>query len=284
MIPKLLFGRTGYLSTRTIFGAVALANVNRKTADETLDLLLRYGVNHIDTAMDYGEAELMIGPWMRNHRNDFFLATKTSKRTYSEALADLNSSLKRLQVDQIDLWQMHALFEPREWEIAMGPGGALEAFIEARDKGLVKFLGVTGHGYNVPSMHVKSLLKFDFDSVLLPYNYFMLMNPKYAADFNKLNAVCVERKIAVQTIKTITKGPWNNEPKTGPTWYMPLTDPADIEAAVFYSLNEPNIFINTVGDVKLLPFVLEAANNYEKKKNTYVPEEILMQIDFSSLF
>ncbi|MBU1098074.1 MAG: aldo/keto reductase [Bacteroidetes bacterium] len=284
MISKKIFGRTGHYSSRTIFGAVALANLNQNAADKTLDLLLKYGVNHIDTAMDYGDAELRVGPWMRQHKADFFLATKTSKRTYRDALADLYKSLKRLRVEQIDLWQMHALIDPAEWEVAMGEGGALEAFIEAKEKGLVKYLGVTGHGYTIPKMHLKSLEKYDFDSVLLPYNYFMINNTQYASDFNKLNGFCISKKVAVQTIKTITKGSWKSDNKKYSTWYEPLTDPTEIEAAMFYSMNNPDIFINTVGDIELLPFVLEAADNYENKKEKYLPENILKKIKFNSLF
>lgn len=284
MIPKLQFGRTGHLSTRTIFGAVALADVDRRTADKTLELLFDYGINHIDVAMDYGDAEIRVGEWMNQHRSKFFLATKTIKRTYTEAMKDLEDSLKRLQTDQIDLWQMHALFDLEEWETAMGPGGALEAFIEAREKGLVKFIGVTGHGYEVPSMHIKSLERYDFDSVLLPYNYFMMRNKQYAEDFNSLVKMCKSENVAVQTIKSILKGPWGEEEHTHATWYKPLTDPSEIKAAVFYALSRPDIFINTIGDVKLLPFVLDAADKYQNEKSSINTDDILENINFSSLF
>ncbi len=284
MIPKLQFGRTGHDSTRTIFGAVALADVNRKTADRTLDLLLQYDVNHIDVAMDYGDAELRVGEWMPQHRSKFFLATKTGKRTYKEAKEELYSSLERLQTDQIDLWQLHALFEPDEWEVAFGSGGALEALVEAKEKGLVRFLGVTGHGYNVSSMHIKSLERYNFDSVLLPYNYYMMSNESYAEDFEKLSGICNTRNVAIQTIKSILKGPWRNDKKTHSTWYKPLTDLNEIKAAVFYSMSRPDIFINTIGDADLLPYVLEAASNYPDECNSYNALEVLRNINFSSLF
>ena len=173
MIEKRRFGRTGHMSTATIFGAAALKNVSQGEADRALDLLLEYGVNHIDTAPRYGDAELRIGPWMRAHRGDFFLATKTGQRTYTAARDEIRRSLDRLRVDSVDLLQLHSLAHPGEWEIAMGTGGALEAAVEARAEGLTRFIGVTGHGWTIASMHLKSLERFDFDSVLMPWNFVM---------------------------------------------------------------------------------------------------------------
>ncbi|MCA9933737.1 MAG: aldo/keto reductase [Ardenticatenaceae bacterium] len=265
MIPKAEFGRTGHISTRTLFGAAALSRVSQADADRTLDVLLKYGVNHIDVAASYGDAELRIGPWMQQYRDQFFLATKTEKRTYAGAWEELQRSLERLQTDSVDLWQMHILVDPEEWETAMGPGGALEAFVEARDQGLVRYLGVTGHGVTIPHMHQRSLARFDFDSVLLPYNYAMMQNAQYAADFAALLAMCQERNVAVQTIKSLTRGPWGDKPHTRATWYEPLEDPAEIETAVHWVLNRPGVFLNTVGDIDLLPLVLEAASRFDER-------------------
>lgn len=283
MIEKLEFGRTGHLSTRTLFGAAALARVTQAEADKTLEVLLAYGVNHIDTAASYGDAELRIGPWMKAHRQNFFLATKTEKRTYQEAKEELHRSLERLQVDSVDLWQMHILVDPMEWETAMGPGGALEAFIEAREQGLTRFLGVTGHETIVAAMHLRSLERFDFDSVLLPYNYAMMQNPQYAADFAALLAVCQERKVAVQTIKAITRGPWGDKQPSRATWYEPLEKQEEIDTAVHYVLNNPGFFLNTVGDIHLLPKVLDAASRFRPQKQAAVEEE-LARLDTEPLF
>ena len=151
MIEKQPFGRTGHSSTRTIFGAAALSQVTQAEADRTLELLLRYGINHIDTAASYRDSELRVGPWMRRHRQDFFLATKTEKRTYQEAWDEFRLSLERLQVDHVDMLQLHFLVDPAQWEVAMGPGGALEAVIEAREQGLTRFIGVTGHEVVAPA-------------------------------------------------------------------------------------------------------------------------------------
>jgi len=260
MIDKIPFGRTGHLSTRTLFGAAALSQVTQDQADRALEVLLRYGVNHIDTAASYGDAELRIGPWMDEHRSRFFLATKTGERTYEKARDEIQRSLERLQVDHVDLLQLHNLVEPAEWETAMGPGGALEAAVEARRQGWVRFIGVTGHGTTVAAMHKRALEQFDFDSVLLPYSYPMMQNPQYAADFESLLALCRERNVAVQTIKSITRGPWDDKPQNRATWYEPLEEQVEIDRAVHWVLSRSGLFLNTVGDIHLLPKVLDAAD------------------------
>jgi len=265
VIDKLPFGKTGHESTRTLFGAAALSRVDQRTADGVLPLLLEHGVNHIDVAASYGDAELRIGPWMERHRDRFFLATKTGERTYRAALDQVQRSLERLRVDQVDLVQLHNLTDPEQWEIAMGPGGALEAVIEARARGLVRFIGVTGHGVVAPAMHRRSLERFPFDSVLLPYNFTMMQNPDYARDFEDLMALCEERRVAVQTIKGITLGPWGEKERTNSTWYEPLREQADIDLAVHWVLGRPGVFLNTAGDVTLLPKVLDAAERFRSR-------------------
>ena len=259
------FGRTGHMSTVTLFGAAALGSVSQADADRTLDLLLEYGVNHIDTAASYGEAEDRIGPWMAKHRKDFFLATKTGDRTYKEARTSIHRSLERMRIDSFDLIQLHNLVHPDEWDTAMGPGGALEACIEAREQGLLKYIGVTGHGLTVASMHYRSLQRFDFDSVLLPYNFSHARNSQYSADFERLAALCQERNVALQTIKSITRGPWATTQRWASTWYQPLEKQEDIDHAVSWIIGRPGIFLNTVGDIHVLPKVLDAATRYERR-------------------
>ncbi len=259
MIPTQPFGSTGHDSTRALFGAAALARVTQAEADATLEVLFEHGVNHIDTAASYGESELRIGPWMGRHRDRFFLATKTGERTFAAARDQIRRSLERLRVDHVDLLQLHNLVEEDQWETALGPGGAIEAAVEARDQGLTRFIGVTGHGVTVARMHRRSLERFPFDSVLLPYNYVMMQNPEYARDFEALVAVCRERNVAMQTIKGITLGPWEDKPHSTSTWYEPLQDQADIDLAVGYVFARPGVFLNTAGDIRLLPKVLDAA-------------------------
>lgn len=283
MIPKLSFGRTGHLSTRTLFGAFAVGFIPQVEADRVLDLLLSYGINHIDTAHSYGDAELRLGPWMKDHRQDFFLATKTEQRTYRGAWDELRQSLERMQTDHIDLWQMHLLVDPDEWDVAMGPGGALQAFVEAREQGLVGYLGVTGHGVTVAQMHLRSLARFDFDSVLLPYNYSLMQNPQYAADFAALTAVCAERRVAIQTIKSLARGSWGAKPQTRNTWYEPFEKEAEIETAVHWVLNRPDIFLNTAGDPDLLPLVLAAASRFTPA-NQAVLDTKMAQLQAAPLF
>jgi len=283
MIPKTPFGRTGHMSTRTLFGAAALGGVTQDVANRTLDSLLEYGVNHIDTAHSYGHAEERLGPWLKHHRDEFFLATKTEKRTYQGAWDELCTSLDLMNTDHIDLWQMHILVNPDEWETAMGPGGALEAFIEAREKGLVSYLGVTGHGVTIPHMHMRSLERFDFDAVLLPYNYTMMQNPQYATDFETLAQLCQEREVALQTIKAMCRGPWGDKPKIRSCWYEPFEDDAEIETAVSYILNRPNVFLNTIGDVNLLPKVLDAAVRFQPTDQAELDAK-MSQIEMEPLF
>lgn len=284
MIEKRPFGRTGHMSTVTLFGSAALGRVSQAEVDRTLDVLLEYGVNHIDTAPRYGDSELRIGSWMDRHRQDFFLATKTGQRTYKEAREEIHRSLERLRVDQIDLIQMHALGHPDEWEVAMSAGGVLEAFIEAREEGFVRFLGVTGHGWTIPAMHKRSLESFNFDAVLLPYNYVMSQNERYVRDFEEVVQICQARQTAVQTIKSIARGPWATTEKNRNTWYQPLENQAEIDQAVHWVLGYPGIFLNTVGDIDLLPKVLAAASRYEKRPSDTDMTKVMETEKMTSLF
>ena len=254
------FGRTGHQSSAVLFGGAALRDADQATADRTLDLLLEFGVNHIDTAARYGDSELLIGPWMDRHRDRFFLASKTPDRDYAGARDCIHRSLDRLRTDRLDLIQLHALFHPDEWEQALSPGGAIDAAVEAREAGLVRFIGVTGHGWTVAAMHRRSLERFDFDSVLMPWNWVAARHPTYAGDFETTAALCAERGVAVQTIKGVARGPWAaSVDHNRTTWYQPLENPDDIRMAVHWLLARPGIFFNSVGDLGLLPVVLKAA-------------------------
>ena len=263
-IPTLDFGRTGHQSTRVVFGAAALGSVSQDTADRTLEVLLRYGVNHIDVAAGYGEAEVRIRPWLREHPGRFFLATKTDGRTTEVAREQLHRSLDRMGVDHVDLWQLHSLADPIEWDTALSPGGALEAAVEAREQGLLRWIGVTGHGVQIAAGHRRSLERFDFDSVLLPYNYPTMQLPYYAENFNALAETCGERGVAVQTIKSMALRPWLGRPHTRSTWYEPLDAQEDIDTAVWWALGRPGIFVNSLGDVDVLPKMLDAASRFER--------------------
>lgn len=283
-IPVLPFGRSGHTSTRLLFGAAALASVTQQEADQTLETLLQAGINHIDVAAGYGEAELRIAPWLSKYREHFYLATKTGIRTAREAKEELHRSLERMQVDYIDLWQLHNLADPIEWDIALSPGGVVDAAIEAKQQGLIRSIGVTGHGLQIAAAHRRSLERFDFDSVLLPYNYITMRNSYYAEQFNALLETCRERNIAVQTIKSIAYRPWMGRPHTHSVWYEPLTEQKDIDLAVHWVLSQPDIFLNTVGDIHLLPKVLDAASRFEHGPSDQEMADLVSRSGMQPLF
>ncbi len=262
-IPQAPFGRTGHLSGRALLGAAAFWDRDAQTVEQTLDMAVARGVNHIDTAASYGKAEERLGPWLERNRKSVFLATKTEERTYDGARKELRRSLELMRVESVDLWQMHFLSTEEEWQTAMGPGGALEAFIEARKEGLVKWLGVTSHGLIAPRMHLKSLERFDFDSVLLPWNWALSRNTAYAEEFRKLHKICRERNTAFQLIKTACHRPWREgEEKTRTTWYKPLENQEDLDASIRWAMGVEGSFINTSGDAELLPKVLSAVAGF----------------------
>jgi aryl-alcohol dehydrogenase-like predicted oxidoreductase len=259
MLPVAPFGRTGHESTRVIFGAASLGGMSQGRADATLALVRERGVNHIDTAASYGASEDLLRPWLAVHRDEVFLATKTGERRGTAARAELERSLERMDVDHVDLIQLHNLVEDDEWEVAFSPGGAVEALRAARDEGLVRFIGVTGHGVRIAGVHRRSLERFDLDSVLLPYNFTMMQRPDYRPDVEALLATCAERNVAVQTIKSIARRRWDDASTPHRSWYEPLTDRDAIGRAVRFVLGDAQLFLNTTSDATLLPDVLDAA-------------------------
>ena len=261
MIQTAPFGNTGHMSSRVIFGGAALGAMSEERAAETLDLAVAAGVNHLDTAHSYGHAEVVMNPWLAEHRHEVFLATKTRERSGVAARAGLEDSLDRLGVDQVDLIQLHNLVEEDEWSEAFSSGGAVEALAAARDEGLVRFIGVTGHGLRIPAMHLRSLDEFEFDSVLFPLNYSLMKSAAFAADVDALVSRCIEDGIAIQTIKSVAKSRW--EPGyEGPrfSWYEPLRDADAIERAVRFVLGREHVFLNSTSDAGVLPMVLDAAS------------------------
>ena len=264
MIEKIPFGSTGHISSRILFGAAALGSMSQEKANTILPLLLEGGINHIDTAAGYGDSELRIAPWMATHRNDFFLATKMSDRTYDGAKASIERSLARLQVEQLDLIQMHNLTDDEHWKTAMGSHGALKATVEAKEQGLVRFIGVTGHGTRVAEMHLRSLNYFEFDSVLLPYNHMMMQDPIYAEEFESLYQRCQKSNIAMQTIKSVARRRWREEDDSPRfSWYEPIRLEDKLARAVHWALSRPGIFLNSSSDTTLLPVILEAARTFD---------------------
>ncbi|MCL5047397.1 MAG: aldo/keto reductase [Firmicutes bacterium] len=266
MIKTLSFGRTGHESTRVIFGAAGLSNATGDIADSVYSLIESYGINHIDTARSYGDAELLIAPWLKNQRSKFFLASKTLARDSYGARRDLEQSLTRLGTDHLDLLQLHDLVEDGDWQTAHGKGGAVEALLKAREEGLISYIGVTGHGLRIPKMHLKSLERFDFDTVLFPYNPVLLTIDTYRRDAEALIEKCLEKNVAIQTIKSIAWRRYENqdydqadENQKRVSWYEPLSDESAIKHAVDFILNQPGLFLVAPSDWRQLPKVLAAA-------------------------
>ena len=284
MIERAPFGATGHESSRAIFGAAALGSVTKREADRTLELLLSHGVNHIDVAASYGDAELRIATWLRRHEGEFFVATKTDQRTYRGAREGIRRSLDRLGVDHVDSIQFHNLVDLIEWETVLAADGALEAAIEAREEGLVRFIGVTGHGLSVPEVHRRSLERFPFDSVLCPYNYVQMQDERYAETFERLAAVCKERNVALQTIKSLASRRWDGRAATAATWYEPLREQADIDLAAHWVLGRPEAFLLTTGDIEILPRLLDAVERFQRRPSDEEMAELVARRDLEPLF
>jgi aryl-alcohol dehydrogenase-like predicted oxidoreductase len=283
-LPLLPFGRTGHHSTRVIFGGAALARVSQDDADRALEVLLEHGVNHLDVAAAYGDAEVRIAPWLKRYPGKFFVGTKTGRRTASEAREELHRSLERMGVDAIDLWQLHNLSDPIEWDRALSPGGAIDAAVEAREHGLVKAIGVTGHGAQIAATHRRSLQRFDFDSVLLPYNFPTVQSEYYRANFDALQATCTERNTAVQTIKSLAYRPWSGRTQSTTTWYEPLSEQRDIDQAIAWALGRPGIFVISAGDLGLLPKVLDAAERAQQAPSDADMQALVERLEMVPLF
>ncbi len=256
------FGRTGHESTLAIFGAAAFYEISQELADRTMELVISSGVNHIDVAPGYGQAEQRLGPWLATERKRFFLGCKTMERTRQGAHEELLRSLDRLKVNDFDLYQFHAVGSMEELDKVTRTGGALEAVVKARQEGIVKFIGITGHGINVPSVFLEALERFDFDSVLFPLNFILYSNTVYRSQAQELLALCAARDVGVMIIKSIARGPWEEKPKTNTTWYEPFTDQDWIQKSITFTLSQPVTGICTAGDVTLLPAVLKACENY----------------------
>jgi aryl-alcohol dehydrogenase-like predicted oxidoreductase len=284
LVPTQPFGKTGHLSTKVVFGAAALWDTTQEKANDALDFVLRSGVNHIDVAASYGKAQELLGPWLPARRDAFFLATKTEKRGYDEAMRDLEASLKLLKTDHIDLWQMHCLIDEAEWEKAMSKDGALTAFQKAKDEGVVGFLGVTGHGHGAPAMHLRSLERFPFDSVLLPWNWILSRNAEYRASVEKLSSACGDRGVAMQLIKVFCRRPWGEREKTHTTWYEPYAERADIEMALNWAASFPNAFICSPGDLRVMPLVMEAAQRMGGRPSDAEMAEFARRTEMADLF
>ena len=257
------FGRSGHMSTVAIFGAAALWNATQAEADTVVEQVMAAGVNHFDVAPSYGLAETRLGPWMPRLRDQIFLGCKTMERDAAGAAAELRRSLDLLQVDAFDLYQIHAVETMADLDAATRPGGALDAIVKAREEGLTKFIGITGHGVQSPAVFREALHRFDFDSVLFPINFVQFANPEYRRHTEALLGTCRSRDVGTMIIKAITRSPWGNLPKTHQTWYRPFTELGDIQKAVNFALSLDVTGLCTAGDPKVLPLMLRACQEFE---------------------
>jgi len=275
MIPTLAFGNTGHESSRIIFGAAAIGGMRQEKADSTIEMVRNAGINHFDVAASYGDAELRLAPFLKDHRSEVFLASKTGDRDGDAARKSIETSLERMQIEQLDLIQFHNLAQDADWDTVMSPGGALEAAIKAKEEGLVRFIGVTGHGTRIAEMHLKSLNQYDFASVLLPYNHSTLQENQYREEFERLYQLCEEKNIAMQTIKSIARRRWQDDDESPRfSWYEPFRDDDVIERAVHYVLRRKNLFLNSSSDATLFPKIIAAAESFTAGNDDGLEEQI----------
>ena len=283
-MEKRWFGRSEHMSTVAIFGAAAFWEIEQKDADKVMEMVIEAGVNHIDVAPSYGQAEERIGPWMPRERGRFFLGCKTMERTKKSAIDEMQGSLNRLQTDHFDLYQLHAVTNMEELDACTMTGGALEALVEARQQGLTRYIGITGHGVEAPRLFVEALKRFDFDSVTFPLNFVQMSNPAFRKDAEELIALCKEKDVGTMIIKTVTKGPWGEKEKTATTWYEPFDQMEEIQAAVNFALSYEVTGLCTAGDTKVLPMVLKACRNFSPLNQAQREEMLQSGQQFEPLF
>ena len=278
------FGRMGHMSTVAIFGAAAFYQISQEDADKVMELIIQAGVNHIDVAPGYGQAEARIGPWMPRERERFFLGCKTMERTKEGAWNEMQESLKRLQTETFDLYQCHAITTMEELDAVTMKGGALEAFVKAREEGLTKFLGITGHGAQAPQIYLEALRRFDFDSVLFPLNFVQMANPEFRKNAEELIATCKAKDVGTMVIKSVTKGPWGEKQHTATTWYEPFDKIDEIQKGVNFALSYNVTGLCTAGDTRVLPLMLKACESFSQLSQDEMEEMIKSGRQYEPLF
>jgi len=272
------------MSTIAIFGAAAFWEISQPDADKVMEQVIEAGINHIDIAPSYGQAEERVGPWMPRERQRFFLGCKTTERTKAGAWDEMQRSFKRLQTETFDLYQCHAITTMEELDAITMQGGALEAFVEARQRGLIKYIGITGHGVNAPQIYLEALRRFDFDSVLFPLNFVQMANPEFRKYAEELIATCKAKDVGTMIIKTITKAPWGERQHTANTWYEPFDKMDEIQRAINFGLSYDVTGLCTAGDTRILPMILEACENFTSLNETQREEMIQSATQYEPLF
>lgn len=279
-MEKRRYGRTGHMSTVAVFGAACLAQLDQPLADQAIQKMIDAGVNHIDIAPSYGQAEARMGPWLPDIREDFFLGCKTTERGKDRAKKEFQKSLARLQTDHFDLYQLHAVTTMAELDQCTAPGGALEGVIEMREQGLTNYIGITGHGMDAPKIYIEALSRFDFDSVLFPLYPALLADDEYRRQAHKLLDICEEKDVGVMTIKSVAKEPWGDREQTYHTWYVPFDEEVPIQDSVNFVLSHKLTHICTPGDYRLLDSIFQACENF---KPMSAPEQQALMAERSQL-
>ncbi len=283
-MQKRRFGRSGHMSTVIIFGAFAVGQMNQREADAVMEKVLEHGVNHIDVAPSYHDAELRLGPWLEKHRDRFFLGCKTQLRDREAAWDELHRSRERLRVDRFDLFQLHAVTTMEELEQCFAPGGSMEAVLAARDEGLTQYVGITGHGLQAPAVQLAALERFDFDSLLFTLNFKLWADQAYRRDAAALMEVAAERDIGTMVIKTWERGPWGDRVQCYHTWYEPFEDADMVERALRFNLSQPVTGVISAGDARLLPMILDAAGRFEPMDQAEQAELLATAGNYQPLF
>ncbi|MEE8442227.1 MAG: aldo/keto reductase [Dehalococcoidia bacterium] len=273
-MEKRILGRTGHESTVVLFGAAGIGQVTQDVADKAIERILQHGVNHVDIAPSYGQAMERIAPWMPTIRDQVFLGSKTRERTKEGAWADIRDIMRRLNVDSFDLFQLHSVTTMDALDEVTAPGGALEALVELRDQGFTRWIGITGHGPEVPRVLLEALRRFDFDTIMFPVNAAMYRNAAYRSDAEQLLATAAAGNVGVHAIKMLARGGWGERERDCTTWYDPHREQEDIDKALWWLLSQPVHTAASTGDVNLLPKVLDAADRF-KPLSTHEQEEVV---------
>jgi len=280
------FGRLGHLTSVLVYGGAALGDVPDEVADRSIELALEAGINHFDTAADYGDSELHLGRWMGRIRDRIFLATKTGDRTSSGAYDSIRRSLERLRVSHVDLIQLHAVGDLEDLDRATRSGGAIEGALKAKEEGLVGGIGITGHGIGAPATHLEALRRFPFDSVITPWNYRLAQEERYQHDVDALMEEITAQDVGLRVIKAIARNNWKtSEGATYSTWYEPMDEQAYVTAAVAFVLARPEVTgICTAGDVRLLPLLIQAERDRGSMSSGQVGSVLSGLPEYESLF
>lgn len=279
-------GRLGFEGSVVMFGAASLGNVTQAEADQSISYALEHGVNHYDTAASYGDAELRMAPIISKVRKDIFLATKTGQRSKKEAKEEIYRSMERMQVDSVDLLQLHAVGTMEELDLCTGQGGALEAAIEAKEEGIVKAIGITGHGHQAPAVHLEALHRYPFETVLVPLNYYMYSLPEYREAIDALMEEAHRQMVSVRVIKAIAKGPWGEgQQRSYATWYEPFDQQEIIDACVHFVLSFPGVAgFASAGDIHLFPLIVNAVERYGSMNEDKVKQILGSLSGYGSVF